>query len=185
MKYNIGDKVRIRNNLITGEKYDEGCTFMGSMEKFRGEIVTIALISGTTYKIEEDENYGYWYWSEDMIEYKVEEKVTECKVEDEKEIESDKKEAIVTTFTYLEGIQYFTELNSATGKTALYSYDILEKTEKIIQSGNVTIVIMDDGTKGVSKCDPDDKYDAEEGIKIARARARIKALKKELKQLLQ
>ena len=38
---------------------------------------------------------------------------------------------------------------------------------------------MDDGSKGKSKCDPDDKYDEEEGIKIARARAKMKSVKKE------
>lgn len=55
--------------------------------------------------------------------------------------------------------------------------------EKVIRNGNVTIVILKDGSKGVSKCMPDDKYDAEKGLEIATLKAQIKSLGKKLKGL--
>ena len=58
-----------------------------------------------------------------------------------------------------------------------------ELKEKVITSDNATIVILDDGTKGVAKCDPADDFNHTTGIKVAYIRAKIKSLKKELKQL--
>lgn len=58
-----------------------------------------------------------------------------------------------------------------------------EMKERIIFNGDATIVFLDDGTKGVSKCHPDDDYDKTLGIKIAYNRAKIKFLQKELKNL--
>ena len=48
--------------------------------------------------------------------------------------------------------------------------------ERIIFSNNATIVFLNDGSKGVSKCHPDDEYDKTTGIKIAYNRAKIKSL---------
>lgn len=58
-----------------------------------------------------------------------------------------------------------------------------EIKERIIFSDNVVIVFLDDGTKGVAKCHPDDNYDRTTGIRIAYNRAKIKSLQKQLKQL--
>lgn len=55
---------------------------------------------------------------------------------------------------------------------------------KVIQNGPATIVILEDGTRGVSKCLPTDEFDEETGIEIAYVRARIKQLQKELKTLI-
>lgn len=55
---------------------------------------------------------------------------------------------------------------------------------KVIRNDRATIVILKDGTKGVSKCLPEDTYDSEKGYKIALNRAVIKSLQKELKQLI-
>ncbi|QDX94607.1 hypothetical protein EEL30_21415 [Brevibacillus laterosporus] len=54
---------------------------------------------------------------------------------------------------------------------------------KVIQNDRVTIVILPDGSKGVSKCLPQDTYDATKGYDIAYIKAKIKSLKKQLKQL--
>lgn len=63
------------------------------------------------------------------------------------------------------------------------SFGIAEKNQRIIFSGNATIVFLDDGTKGVAKCCPEDDFNETKGIKIAYLRAKIKSMQKELKGL--
>lgn len=53
--------------------------------------------------------------------------------------------------------------------------------EKVIRNGNVVIVILDTGEKGISKLHPDDKFDLEVGYEIAYQRATIERLKREIK----
>jgi hypothetical protein len=43
---------------------------------------------------------------------------------------------------------------------------------------------LDDGTKGVAKCSPEDEFNETKGIKIAYNRAKIKLLQKELNKLI-
>lgn len=63
------------------------------------------------------------------------------------------------------------------------SFKIPHRSQRLIFNQNATICILDDGSKGVSKCMPEDKYDEVKGIKIAYLRAKIKSINKELKQL--
>lgn len=60
---------------------------------------------------------------------------------------------------------------------------IKSESERVIHSDNRTIVILNDGSKGIAKCNPDDEYDKTKGIKIAYVRAKIKSLNKELRNL--
>jgi ubiquinone/menaquinone biosynthesis C-methylase UbiE len=55
---------------------------------------------------------------------------------------------------------------------------------KAIFNDRTTIVIFDDKSKGISKCDPNDEYDSMKGLEIASLRAYIKSAQKELKNLL-
>lgn len=89
----------------------------------------------------------------------------------------------VKEFTYYETNQRFKENNITEGTYTENSFMIKEKNEKIIHHGNATIVILDDGSKGVAKCCEKDEYDKLKGVKIAYIRAKIKSLQKELKQL--
>jgi hypothetical protein len=57
------------------------------------------------------------------------------------------------------------------------------KVDKVIQSGVATVVILSDGSKGISKCLPEDTYDQELGYQIALTKAQIKSLTKKLKRL--
>lgn len=68
MKYKVGDKVRVRENLSTWEEYDNGCCFNSSMTVFLGKTVTICLVSEgiNRYKIEEDGMK--WNWADSMFE---------------------------------------------------------------------------------------------------------------------
>jgi len=54
---------------------------------------------------------------------------------------------------------------------------------KLIINGNTTIVILDDGSKGVAKCMESDEYDMDKGVDIAYTRAIIKSSQKKLKGL--
>jgi hypothetical protein len=90
----------------------------------------------------------------------------------------------VKEIKYLEGRQYFNEKNLTTGEVKSTFFKTKEKNEKVIHNKNATIVILDDGCKGVAKCSPEDEFNKTTGIKIAYLRAKIKSLQKELKYLL-
>jgi len=75
-------------------------------------------------------------------------------------------------------------INPKINKCLIKKYQLIAEDIKIINNGNATIVILKDGTKGISKCDPSyDTYDADRGFNIAMNRAVIKKLQKELKEL--
>lgn len=54
-------------------------------------------------------------------------------------------------------------------------------TAKVIRNNQVTIVILPDGSKGIAKCNPSDKYDENLGLSIAWKRAFINQLQEEIK----
>jgi len=54
---------------------------------------------------------------------------------------------------------------------------------KLIINGNTTIVILDDGCKGIAKCMESDEYDMDKGVDIAYTKAIIKSSQKKLKGL--
>ncbi|MBL4951078.1 hypothetical protein JK635_02335 [Neobacillus sp. YIM B02564] len=56
-------------------------------------------------------------------------------------------------------------------------------TYKVIYNDDVTVVILEDGSKGVAIKSPKDAYNKQIGHDIAHKRARIKQLKKEIEQL--
>lgn len=62
MKYEVGDKVRLRSGLICGHRY--GCfTFTKNMNKFKGRRLTIREVTSDYYKILEDDD-GYLFTDE-------------------------------------------------------------------------------------------------------------------------
>jgi hypothetical protein len=66
MKYKVGDKVKVRNDLEPGNSY--GATFFTKdMEKFKNKWVTILEVGDYSYLIEEND----WSWSDEMFEDKM------------------------------------------------------------------------------------------------------------------
>ena len=59
----------------------------------------------------------------------------------------------------------------------------LSQKVKVIRNGKVTVVVLEDGIKGVSKCLEEDTYDKAKGFEIAYTKACIKRLNKNLKEL--
>lgn len=69
MKYKVGDKVRVRDDLVVGKRYSMAGgkvddSFVDSMSPLRGKIVTIADSSGKKYRIKE---CGF-NWTDEMFE---------------------------------------------------------------------------------------------------------------------
>lgn len=70
MKYKVGDKVKVRNDLKVLKRYDDH-TFVKRMEKYKGKLVTISDELPGFYHIKEDKNEN-WNWTEQMFEPVVE-----------------------------------------------------------------------------------------------------------------
>jgi hypothetical protein len=54
---------------------------------------------------------------------------------------------------------------------------------KLIFNNDTTIVILNDGSKGIAKRNPIDNYDTQIGYEIAYCRAKIKSFEKEIKRI--
>ena len=63
MKYKIGDKVRVRKDLKSGNFYGKAF-YISSMDEFKGGKYVITRTWDQCYQID---NFGYW-WSEEMFE---------------------------------------------------------------------------------------------------------------------
>ena len=76
MKYKVGDKVRVRKDLVVNNEYN-GVVYISSMDEFKDEKCVITNIRNQCYQIN---NFGYW-WSEEMFESIDDEKVLEYALE--------------------------------------------------------------------------------------------------------
>ena len=64
MKYKVGDKVRVRIDLVVGRIYGAE-TFVSDMENLKGKQVTIKGFYDNKYLIEEDD--AIWFWTDEML----------------------------------------------------------------------------------------------------------------------
>lgn len=64
-----------------------------------------------------------------------------------------------------------------------YHYKTNDETARIIHQDTATIVIFEDGSKGVAVCGKNDTFSRKTGMKIAYNRAMIAKLQKEIEQL--
>ncbi len=65
MKFEVGDKVKIRRNLKDGEKYN-GIPFVEKMKKYEGKTAEITSRISAGYELDIDD--GKYCWSDDMLE---------------------------------------------------------------------------------------------------------------------
>ena len=68
MKYNVGDKVKIREDLVIDNVYGVD-SFVDEMEKYKGRTAIITDVSDR-YQIDIDN--GEWFWTDDMFEDYIE-----------------------------------------------------------------------------------------------------------------
>lgn len=59
MKYKVGDKVKVRDDLMVGHCYSY-YAYCGNMVNFRGKTVTIKSVAYDFYRIEEDRQTSCW-----------------------------------------------------------------------------------------------------------------------------
>jgi len=69
MKYKVGDRVRVRRDLVVDKRYGNDI-FISNMKKYSGKIMTISYIfpfpMGCKYELKEDaDHYG---WTDEMLE---------------------------------------------------------------------------------------------------------------------
>lgn len=65
MRYKVGDNVRVKNNLQDDVFYGK-VPYAKTMEKYKGEVLTIDSISKDYYFVKED--YGKYKWTDEMFE---------------------------------------------------------------------------------------------------------------------
>lgn len=63
MRFKVGDKVRVREDLEVGFSYGEWA-FNSSMTVFRGKELTVDKVYGECYQVKEN----HWYWTDEMLE---------------------------------------------------------------------------------------------------------------------
>lgn len=71
MKYNVGDKVKVRKDLEVGESYS-GILFFHSMDKYKGKEMTIEWTSDADHYLLVEDDGGY-SWIDEMFEGLAEE----------------------------------------------------------------------------------------------------------------
>lgn len=64
MKYKVGQKVRVRKNLVVGRQYGEYC-FNIHMVNLRGKILVVSSVLDNGYHVEEP---SYFIFSDEMLE---------------------------------------------------------------------------------------------------------------------
>ena len=123
-----------------------------------------------------DKNNGGLCFRIDNVEFIHEDQIAE-------QIEQIKSKSINKVYTY-EMIPH--KINwkiTHNGEIIDQVIDSGNESYKLITNGNTTIIILDDGCKGIAKCLPSDEYDLDRGVDIAYTEAMIKSYQKKLKGL--
>lgn len=66
MKFKVGDKVRVRDDLVGEQSYDDDVYFAIEMKNYNGRQAVITTIQNNCYYIDIDN--GCWMWSDSMLE---------------------------------------------------------------------------------------------------------------------
>ena len=92
MKYKIGDKVRVRKDLVA-DNYYGGVCYVDYMDGFKGKECVITDMDGISYQMD---NFNFWWTDEmlepvnDLLEYALEKlEMTKEELEDEMRIDKE------------------------------------------------------------------------------------------------
>jgi hypothetical protein len=161
MKYKVGDKVRVKSDLVNGKYYENeanhvGIYFNKDMMEYRGKIVTISqVVHGSgVYRIKEDGRT--WAWSIGMFE------------------EVEKPEVVEINGSALTGV-YVTKVIYNNPATIVFYHRVdVENNRPKIDRSKVY--------KSVAICKEGDVYDKQKGLEVALLKATIKECTKKLKK---
>lgn len=196
MKFKVGDRVRVREDLTEHKTYHSGGketweVALPSMVKMRGQIVTIKKVySDSTYLVEEDNHFWADEMFEDTLEFKVGDRV---KVVREEPFESHILGKVGTVKKYCHENKNLVAVvfdDNVNGHNLLgickYGHGWFCKVENLerITNNKDKIVITSDGKKvtaklyndkeliksAEAKCCPDDKFNFEFGATLAMGR---------------
>jgi len=69
MKYKVGDKVRVKEDLSHKEQYGE-FGVMEDMENYKNKVATITQVDRARYRLDIDKDApgGRWAWTDEMLE---------------------------------------------------------------------------------------------------------------------
>lgn len=91
---------------------------------------------------------------------------------------------VKNTVSYKGAYISFTETNQLTGEVTDGKFKLFDGFEgKIYSADKYVVVVLADGSKGVSKCEEGDTFSYRNGLRIAFNRALIEHIKKETKKL--
>ena len=76
MKYKVGDKVRVRKDLVPNSEYGGVC-YVEFMDKFKDKECVITNMDDTSYRI----NNSEFWWTDEMLEPVDDEKLLEYALE--------------------------------------------------------------------------------------------------------
>lgn len=88
------------------------------------------------------------------------------------------REDSVFSMSIERGYKKFAKTNLSDKSIEFDGFRFPEENYTIIYSKNATIVILEDGTKGIAKCEPNDVFSRSIGEEFAYGRAKAKSLKK-------
>jgi hypothetical protein len=151
MKYKIGDKVRVREDLEVGKFYNK-CYFNSLMAKLKGKVVEIKGVDSESYSIKEDT----YYWTDEMFSGLAEEprnlipliaKELGVEIGEEFKVDFEKKDRHYwAEFTFLNDGLFFLQGNCLDTKevlfdliTGVYGIQKLPKKPKLTEDEKVIL----------------------------------------------
>ena len=165
MKYKVGDRVKVRENLFSGKEYN-GVLFTHGMNDFKGKFVTIKEATIDFYGIEyySVEETG-WTFSGDMFEDKDEWKISKDVL---RKYDALLKSYIAKPIEYdlngksaYEIVKKFTKEWEKNMKVKIVNYEVHDN------NGVKTVVVeFGDGTKEHAVCCKEDVFDLKTGIEV-------------------
>jgi hypothetical protein len=119
MKYNVGDKVRVREDLEADRDYGDGIYYGGEMTSYAGKVLTISNVHSYKYEVEEN----FYDWTDEMLEPVAEEESGMDKQELRNEIEH------MPTYKFGEYNKHHDKLNKVT--SYVKKSEVLEKVDEL------------------------------------------------------
>lgn len=100
------------------------------------------------------------------------------------EVKNKNANQVKNTVSYRGVYISFTEKNEITGEVTEGKFKLLDSFDgKVYSADKYVVVVLSDGSKGISKCEESDTFSYRNGLKIAFYRALAEHIKKETKKL--